>query len=131
MQGMEPVAIVTLLLLMQYFLFALLVGKARMQHQINAPAITGHPEFERRFRVHQNTQEQLVIFLPAMWLFAWYIDPLVASALGLVFIVGRFVYSAGYVAEPRGRAKGFMVGWLAQVVLMLGALIGAVMSYFG
>ena len=129
MQGMEPIAIVTVLILIQYFIFAGLVGRARMQSKIDAPAVTGDPVFERYFRVHQNTLQQLIIVLPALWLFGWFIDPLVGSALGLVFILGRWVYYRHYVAEPSSRSRGFIVGWLAQIILTLGALIGAILSW--
>jgi glutathione S-transferase len=131
MQGMEPIAIVTLLILIQYFVFAALVGKARVQHKVDAPAITGNAVFERYFRVHQNTLEQLIVVLPAMWLFGWYVDPLVGGALGLVFIIGRWVYCSAYVADPAKRAKGYVVGMLAQTVLVLGALIWAILSLIG
>ena len=35
---------------------------------IDAPAMTGHPEFERAVRAHANTLEWLPIFLPSLWL---------------------------------------------------------------
>ena len=61
---MEYVAIVTVLVLIEYFVFGALVGRARGRAEIEAPATTGDPIFERYFRVHQNTMEQLVMFLP-------------------------------------------------------------------
>ena len=67
---MEYTAIVTVLILLQLFWFAFLVGRQRAKHGIKAPATVGHPEFERAFRAHQNTVEQLVIFLPGMWVYA-------------------------------------------------------------
>jgi hypothetical protein len=66
-----------------------------------------------------------------LWLFGWYIDPLIGSACGLFFIVGRWLYCSGYVADPANRAKGFIVGQLAQTVLILGALIGPILSWIG
>jgi glutathione S-transferase len=129
--GMEPVAIVTVLMLIQFFVFAILVGKARVQRKVEAPAISGDPVFERYFRVHQNTMEQLVVAVPAMWLFAWFVDPLIAAAIGLVFIVGRWVYCRDYVVEPAKRGRGFAIGNLAQTVLLLGGLVGAVLDWIG
>ena len=69
---MEYVAIVTILALLQLFVFAVQVGQQRVKHNVKAPAITGPAEFERAFRVHQNTIEQLIVFLPALWIFATY-----------------------------------------------------------
>lgn len=129
MQGMEPVAIVTVLMLIQFFAFAILVGRARVKSGIDAPAVTGDEMFERYFRIHQNTLEQLVVVLPSLWLFAWYVEPLSASAAGLVFIAGRWLYCVDYAKDPVKRARGFVIGNLAQTVLLLGALIGPVLSW--
>ena len=131
MQGMEPVAIVTVLMLLQFFYFALLVGRARVRLGVKAPAVTGDPLFERYFRVQQNTMEQLIVVLPSLWLFGWYVDPLWAALVGIVFIIGRQVYLRGYVADPATRGRGFIIGNLAQTVLLFGGLIGAALSWFG
>lgn len=129
MQGMESIAVVSVLMLIQYFIFSIFVGKARVQHKVDAPSTTGAPEFERLFRVHQNTLEQLIIVLPVLWLFGWYINPLIGSTCGLIFILGRGIYCSGYVKNPANRAKGFIVGVLAQAVLILGALAGPILSW--
>ena len=122
---MHLVAIVTALALIQYFVLGLRVGQARTKFGIEAPAITGHPIFERHFRVHQNTMEQLVIFLPALWLFANYVSATVAAGLGVVFIVGRAMYARAYVADPKKRELGVVLTAVATVILLLGGLIGA------
>lgn len=126
---MEPIAIVTVLALLQLFLFSYLTGRERVRHGIKAPAITGHPEFERAFRVHQNSVEQLVIFIPALWLFGHYANPLIGTGLGLLFVVSRFLYRSAYLRNPSTRTAGFAIGALAMTVLMLGGLIGAVMAW--
>lgn len=126
---MEPVAIVTVLALFQYFLFGYHVGAARMRFGVAAPAITGHPQFERHFRIHQNTLEQLVAFLPGLWLFGWYVNALLAAALGLLFIAGRFVYRARYLAEPSSRTLGVAIAGAATLALLAGGLIGAIASW--
>ncbi len=121
---MELVALITLLALMQYFLFGLQVGQMRMKHSVKAPATSGHPEFERMFRVQQNTTEQLLLFLPALWVCAQYGDPRWAAGFGLVFIVGRFVYRSAYVADPAKRSLGFTIGILATLILIGWGLYG-------
>jgi uncharacterized membrane protein YecN with MAPEG domain len=126
---MEPVAIVIVLALLEYFAFGVLVGRARTQYGVDAPAITGHPVFERHFRVHQNTLEQLVIFIPAAWLFGAYVSPLAAAGLGLVFIVGRFVYLRGYVEDPKKRSTGTFITLVAQATLLVGGGIGALLAW--
>lgn len=122
---MEFVAFVTALALLEYAVFGMIVGWARGKYKVAAPATGGHPIFERYFRVHQNTLEQLVGFLPAMWLFATYVNPTWAAWLGVVFIVGRVVYLVGYVADPAKREIGFAFTVLPALILLVGALWGA------
>jgi uncharacterized membrane protein YecN with MAPEG domain len=125
----ESIAIVTALALLQTFFFSFLVGKQRAKHGVKAPTISGDPEFERTFRVHQNTVEQLVIFVPALWLFGYYVHALIGAGLGLVFIIARFIYRGSYLNDPSSRATGFGLGALVMMILLIGGLIGAVMSW--
>ena len=127
---MHEVAIVTGLLLLELSWFSAMVGKARAQNGVSAPAMSGNEDFERRCRIHQNTVEQLIIFLPAMWLFAMYVHQIGAAALGLVFFAGRLMYSSAYAADPSKRAAGFLVGYAAQAILLLGGLGAAMWTYF-
>jgi glutathione S-transferase len=122
MQPHSLVAIVTCLALLTYFWMSTRVAAARSKCGISAPAMTGDPVLERTIRVHYNTLEWLPIFLVSMWLFAIYWNDLVAAGLGLVWILGRIIYSFGYVADPSKRAAGFMIQTLATAVLLFGAL---------
>ena len=81
---MELIAIVTGLAVLQSFLFAFLVGKERVKHGIHAPAMSGNPDFDRAFRVHANTVEQLVIFLPGLWMFGYYVNAMIGAGVNLV-----------------------------------------------
>lgn len=123
---MEAVTIVTILALMQFYWFGIEVGKMRAKHQCTAPATTGAPEFERMFRVQQNTMEQLVIFLPALWLFAEFVNPLWAAGLGVVYLIGRAVYRVAYVKDPKGRSAGFILSILPTSVMLIWVLVNAV-----
>lgn len=123
---MNYVAIVTVLALLEFWWLGALVGKARAKYQIAAPAITGHEIFERHFRVHMNTLEQLIVFLPAMWMFAFYLDELWAAGLGLVFIIGRAVYAKSYVRDPKRRSLGFGLSSVPTLILLVGTLFGAI-----
>jgi uncharacterized MAPEG superfamily protein len=128
---MQLVAVVTVLALIQYFVFGLRVGQARGKFGIAAPAVTGHPVFERHFRVHQNTMEQLVLFLPALWLFATYASAGMAAAVGVGFLVGRALYARAYVADPRTRTIGAVLTVAANAVLLLGGLVGVLVHLVG
>jgi glutathione S-transferase len=125
---MEFVAIVTVLALLQYILFAILVGKARGQYGVAAPAIAGHPVFERYFRVQMNTLELLATLVPGLWLFAYYVSPTWAAGLGAVYLVGRFLYLRSYVSDPAKRGAGFGLSFLPILVLLVGGLVGAVLA---
>jgi glutathione S-transferase len=121
MMGHRWTALVTLLALLVYFWMSVQVGRARGKSGINAPAMTGDPLLERAVRVQSNTLEWLPIFLASLWLFAIYWDELVAAGLGIVWIIGRLVYSAGYMADPAKRSAGFLIQLLAAAALLFGA----------
>ncbi|MFT4860920.1 MAG: glutathione S-transferase [Pseudohongiellaceae bacterium] len=125
---MEYVMVVACLLLIQYFGFGVLVGKARGKYNVPAPATTGDPIFERYARVHGNTMEQLIIFMPSMFMFAYLSNPLYAAGAGVVFFIGRILYLTGYVADPSARGKGFLVGLIATAFVLFGSLFHAVMG---
>lgn len=127
---MEAVAIVTILALGQFILFSIQVGSMRGKHGIKAPATTGHPEFERVFRVQQNSMEQLVAFIPALWMFGYLVNPLWGAAMGLVFIIGRFIYRSSYVKDPAARGMGFTITFVPTAVMLVWGLIAAVKAYF-
>ena len=115
-------AIVTIAALLVYFAMGLQVARARGKSGIDAPAMTGDPMLERANRVHINTLEWLPLFLTALWLFAIYWNEPVAVGLGLVWIIGRLFYSAGYMADPVKRSTGFLIQALATSILLFGAL---------
>lgn len=126
---MELVAIVAGLALLELVWFGIQTGRARGRYKIEAPAVTGHPIFERHFRVQQNTLEQMMVFLPSLFLFANYVHAPTAAALGLVFVIGRLVYERGYVADAAKRGPGFALSSIPALVLLLGGLIGAIRAW--
>lgn len=125
---MSIVHAVIALALVQFFVFAGFVGRARIKYGVKAPAVTGDPIFERYYRVHYNTMEQLVTFIPGMLLFGFYINAVVAAVLGLFFIIGRTVYFRAYIADPAKRGAGFGLSMLPIMILLLGGLGGAFWS---
>lgn len=122
MQPHSWVAIVTLVALLVYVWMALQVTWARRKCGIDAPTMTGDPVLERTIRVQANTLEWLPLFLPSLWLFAIYWSDLVATILGVIWIVGRIIYALGYISAPSKREAGFIIQALATAVLLFGAL---------
>src|SRR5436305_9122190 len=98
-------AIVTILVLALYFYMGGVVGRMRGRHNVLAPATIGHPEFERAFRVHVNTVEQLMVFLPLLWLATVLYNGIVwlPALFGVVFLIGRIIYMQIYMSEPQKR----------------------------
>lgn len=123
---MPYIDIVTALALIQFTVFGFKVGSARGRFGVKAPATTGNDTFERHFRVQQNTLELLVVFLPALYLFSRYMNPLIAVALGVIYLIGREVYAASYVKDPAKRSAGYGLSFLPAMILLVGGLIGAV-----
>ena len=123
---MAYVDIVTALALLQFMVFGFKVAKARGRYGIVAPAIAGNEIFERYFRVQQNTLEQLIVFLPALYVFSHYYSPLVAAALGVVYLIGREIYAFTYVKDPKKRELGFVLTVLPLAILIFGGLFGAI-----
>ena len=123
---MSYVIIVTVLLLIQYTFFAMRAGQARGKGEVKAPAVSGDENFERSLRIQINTLEQLIITIPAMLICAFYFRSDVAAILGFIFIIGRFIYSAAYLGDPTKRGTGMMIGFMANVALLLCCLYAAV-----
>jgi glutathione S-transferase len=122
-------SIVTLLVVLFYFFIATRVPLARRKFNVQLPAISGHPEFERVFRVHQNTLEWMPTFILPLWLCAMYLSDAGAAALGVVWIVGRAIYYVGYVRDVKGRIPGFFLQSVACFLLIVGAIVGMVMRF--
>ena len=122
MKSYALVGIVTLVSLLLYFYMGLRVGQARSKHGVAAPAIHGHPDFERVFRVQANTLEWLPIYLVSLWLFALYWDSVIAACLGVVWIIGRVLYMLGYSRAAAARSTGFLIQLVASAILLFGAL---------
>lgn len=120
----QGVGLITILSLILFFVLTINVGRARAKYQVPVPQITGDENFERVFRVQQNTLEQLIMFLPALWLFSIFVNAIAANIIGGIWIVGRILYAWGYYDEAKKRFLGFAIGSLSVSVLLLGSLIG-------
>jgi glutathione S-transferase len=125
---MAWIQLITLLALIQFVWFGFLVGKARSLYGVKAPATTGHEMFDRYHRVHMNTLEMLVVFLPALWLAAQYWSPPWLVGAGVVYLAGRVLYLQGYIADPKKRGAGYAISFLPIVTLLLAGAVGAVRS---
>jgi glutathione S-transferase len=119
-------ALVTVLAILFYFYTGYGVAVARQKYGVRAPAISGNPDFERIFRVQANTLEWMPIFLPLLWLFAFYVSDIWAAVLGLIWIGGRIFYMVSYSDAADKRGSGFGIQVAACAMLLIGALIGII-----
>ena len=126
MQEPNLIILITLLAVLLFAGSGVSVGVARHKYGVKAPAMTGHDVFERHVRAQMNTLEQLVIFLPGLWLFGFYWGGLVASGLGVLWLIARVLYIVLYVRRPDKRGLAFTTGTLINAVLVIGGLAGAV-----
>src|SRR5882672_1935110 len=118
--------IVTMLALIEYLLLGLMVGRARAKYKVEAPATIGNADFERYFRVHQNTLEALIVFIPAVWIFSLSASYMIGVALGVVFLLGRILYANGYLNAAEKRGTGAAVTFVTNAILVLGGLVGVI-----
>jgi uncharacterized MAPEG superfamily protein len=96
---------------------------------VAAPTIAGDPGFERVFRVQQNTLEQLVVFLPSLWLFGAFVSPLWAGGIGFLWILARIFYAWSYYRDAAKRGPGFGISMICTVVLLLGSIAGMLRAF--
>lgn len=127
---MAAVTAIAMLALIEYLYFGVEVGRARARSGLQAPAVTGDEHFERVFRAHYNTLEQLIVFLPALFAAGYYVHELYAVAAGVAFLIGRAMYFRTYVADPTRRGPGMLITMAASIALVVGALLGALRVAF-
>jgi glutathione S-transferase len=123
MAGFHELELVTLLALLEYSILGVMVGRARQTYGVAAPATTGNPDFERYFRVHANTLESLIVFLPAVWIFSIVVNYHFGVALGLLFVIARILYAQGYLSAAAKRGPGATASAAINGILVLGSII--------
>lgn len=118
----------TLAIVLLTFVFSFRAGKSRASSGVSAPAMAGDDIFERATRVHMNTLEQMVLFVPVLWIFATLVSDLFAGVAAVVWIVGRVMYSQAYMADPSKRTAGFMLGILVLLITFVWSIVMVVMG---
>jgi glutathione S-transferase len=124
-QGMALMCLMTLLMLIVYMWTGINVGRARGRLGVAAPATTGPDDFNRIYRAHMNTLEQLVIALPAFWVFNLFQAARWAALLMAIWCVGRVIYVLGYARAAEKRELGFIMSYIPTLAAILGSLFYA------
>jgi glutathione S-transferase len=128
LDGFHELALVTLLSLLEYSILGVMVGRARQTYGVEAPATTGNPDFQRYFRVHENTLEALIVFLPAVWIFSLSVNYHLGVLLGLLFVIARIIYAAGYLSAASKRSTGAFATAIINSILVVVPLIWIVIK---
>jgi glutathione S-transferase len=124
-QGMALMCLMTLLMLLVYMWAGILVGKARSTYGVKAPATEGPDAFNRVYRAHVNTLEQLAVALPAFWVFNLFQAARWAALLMAIWCVGRVIYVLTYARSAEKRGLGFMISYIPTAAAILGGLFYA------
>jgi glutathione S-transferase len=112
--------------LIVYFVLGIVVGGARAKYDVPAPQASGHPEFDKRNRVHMNTLEQLALLVPAVIVGAPVLGDMAAAGLTAVWSLGRILYARAYYADPAKRGPGFGLTFFPTMILLVAGIWGGV-----
>jgi glutathione S-transferase len=116
-------ALSTLIAIIVYNVQIFFVVKARFKYGIKPPAITGNENFDRAWRMHYNTLEQMPYFLSTLWIFALTVSTSIAGWLGLVWSVGRIAYMIGYYKSSTARNNPVAVlSSIVTIIFLVGSL---------
>lgn len=125
---MNYVFLLILLALLQYIFFTARTGFLRAKYKVDAPNCDGDETWVRVFRVQQNTLEQIVIFIPGILAFSQLVSVNWALLPGVLYLLGRQLYSHQYIADPKSRVSGMVLTFFSNIAMVLGALIGLGLS---
>ena len=109
--------------LLVYYFTLLRAGIARGKFDIKAPSHDGPEEYVRHVRVHHNTLEHLILFLPGLWLFSFAVDPVWATIIGILWPIGRIRYALSYYKDAEKRGPGLYLSMPPIYIYVLGSFI--------
>ncbi len=124
-QGMALMCFLSLIMLLIYMWTGIRVGSARGRLGVKAPATEGPDEFNRIYRAHVNTLEQMAVALPAFWIFSLFQAARWAGLLMAIWCVGRVIYVLSYAQAADKRGTGFLISYIPVVAAILGSLFYA------
>jgi len=128
---MEYSIALILIALLQFIFFTGRAGFSREKYDIKAPKTVGNERWERIYRIQQNTMEQLLIFIPGTVIFSLYVSATWVLLPGILFIVGRHIYSRLYLESPENRGPGMVLSFFSNIFLVIAGLVGISMKLIG
>jgi glutathione S-transferase len=124
---MNLTAWTTLAALAVYAWTGINAGRARGTYKVKAPSMDGPPAFLAAQRVQANTLEQLPLVLAPLWMCALFLGDSWAAAGGALWCVGRVLYALGYYKDPAKREVGFILAFIASLLLFIGTAVGLIL----
>jgi glutathione S-transferase len=117
-------ALATIVAVIVYFSQSFFVATGRSKYNVPVPKTMGvNDDFDRVWRVHYNTLEQMPIFLPLMWIFALTVSSFYAFVFGILWSIGRIAYMVGYYKSVKGRHNPIeMLSSVSVLVFVVGSL---------
>lgn len=109
------------------FYLAFRVGQARRKHKVAPWEQTKEMEVLIANRVHMNTIENSIVFLPLLWVATWYGPEKAAALVGVVWFISRVSFAMAYTKDPSKRALPFQISAACIAVVFLLSLYGIIM----
>ncbi len=86
----------------------------------HSPEIYSDRNFMIAYRNQMNFLENLILFLPTMWIFAYNVSDGLAAVIGSGYVMGRVLYARNYPRDY-AHARGFQISLACLVFLLVGA----------
>ena len=111
---------VTMLTALLLFGLAFMTGMAREKGKVAIleTYTTTNKDFLIANRIHLNTLENALVFLPLLWVATLFSGlPQYAATAGAIWLLARVAYAYVYRRNPAKRAPAFMLSLLSLLVL--------------
>jgi glutathione S-transferase len=122
--------IITVIALMTYQALSILVSKARGQYGIKAPAVSGNENFERTYRAHLNYLENLVIFIPLLWIASLeFINNPFFILISMIWIITRALNAYLYINKDKSKENTkIIISVTSTVMLIMLAILSLIVA---
>jgi len=103
-------AFITICTSLLIFYLAFNVWSVRRKHKVSVLDSTKKKEVLIANRVHMNTIELSIVYIPLLWIATIYGSVMIASILWVIWFVSRVWYAFAYLKDPKWRQIPFMIG---------------------
>ena len=119
-------ALITIFSALFTFWLAYNVGMTRMKHKEPPYEVIKSKEVMIANRVHMNSVEASVVYLPLLWVATIFWPATIAGMVGTIWFLSRVCYVFGYLKDPKKRQIPFMIGFACIAITAILGLYGIV-----